>query len=364
MAIWSIVTAWIEGKPPSLSQRQQLIEWELSVSKWLWPAASTVSNQADWHASVGDALRRRMDLLRSLRHPPQVAASFPLPGDLMDWLVPLWQFWLPLAQRLDAQQRILQAPFIQGILGGQGTGKTTLTQILQLILAQLGHQTVCLSIDDLYLTYAKRCELRAAEPLLKWRGPPGTHDLDLAMTTLSRFKQPGAAQWVEVPQFDKSLHQGQGDRTNALRQPLPSIVLLEGWLVGMRPISDDVFADDNPLPDPILTAADRQLARDSNRRLQAYLPLWDFLDSLMVLYPENYRQSQQWRQQAEKKMADSGRPGLTPLEIAEFVTYFWKALHPALFIAPLTQSPETDLVVNIRADHSWGEVYSPSRLAV
>jgi len=37
----------------------------------------------------------------------------------------------------------------QGILGGQGTGKTTLAAMLSLILGQLGYHTLSLSLDDL-----------------------------------------------------------------------------------------------------------------------------------------------------------------------------------------------------------------------
>jgi D-glycerate 3-kinase len=149
-----------------------------------------------------------------------------------------------------------------------------------------------------------------------------------------------------------------GDRTQPLIQPAPTIILFEGWLVGAQPITDSVFT--TQLPAPILTAADRQFAQDSNDRLSPYLSLWRFLDSLIVLYPQDYRLSQQWRLQAEHDMKAQGKPGLSDVEIIDFVTYFWKALHPELFITPLTQSPTTALVVEITAAHTLGELYSPA----
>jgi D-glycerate 3-kinase len=79
----------------------------------------------------------------------------------------------------------------------------------------------------------------------------------------------------------------------------------------------------------------------------------------MVLDPVDYRLSQQWRLQAEHDQIAAGKPGMGDGEIIEFVEYFWKALHPALFIKPLTDHStrlSTHLVVNIEADHSIGAI--------
>ncbi|NJM95955.1 MAG: glycerate kinase [Phormidesmis sp. RL_2_1] len=384
----TIVTALGQGQIPSASQRQQLIDWELSVLPRVmaWQICDhrfddhqicdhqiydyQIYDHQISHSLVGEAIERRAKLLQSLcQSGTLLDPGLPLPGQWTDWIVPLWTYWLPLADKLDRQQRALGAPFIQGILGAQGTGKTTLTQILCLLLEQLGHQSVAFSIDDLYLTYAQRCQLQQADPRLVWRGPPGTHDIDLGVQTLKRIKQtapcsptdtPAESPQIQVPRFDKSLQAGQGDRIPSSLHPAPTITLFEGWFVGARPVADSLFTHENTtLPAPIITASDRQFARDCNHRLQAYLPLWEFLDSLIVLYPEDYRLSQQWRQHAERAMQAQGKPGLCEQDIADFVTYFWKALHPELFITPLTVSAQTSLVVNIRPDHSLGKLYSP-----
>jgi D-glycerate 3-kinase len=57
----------------------------------------------------------------------------------------LWDLWLPLAIKIVSSRQNLGRPFIQGILGGQGTGKTTMCQILSFIIQQLGYCTLCLS---------------------------------------------------------------------------------------------------------------------------------------------------------------------------------------------------------------------------
>jgi D-glycerate 3-kinase len=42
------------------------------------------------------------------------------------------------------------------------------------------------------------------------------------------------------------------------------------------------------------------------------------------------------------------------------VEYFWRALHPDLFIKPLLQNPNlVDLVVEINCDRSIGKIYCP-----
>ena len=119
--------------------------------------------------------------------------------------------------------------------------------------------------------------------------------------------------------------------------------------MGVRPVEENAFI--HPLP-PILSSEDRLFAQDTNQRLREYLPLWSKLDSLIVLYPTNYRFSKQWRKEAEQKMIASGKSGMDDAEIEQFVDYFWKALHPELFITPLINNPHLrDLVIEINADH-------------
>ncbi|MBV6624189.1 MAG: glycerate kinase [Rivularia sp. (in: Bacteria)] len=265
----------------------------------------------------------------------------------------LWNLWLPLAMQIASQHQQINRPFIQGILGGQGTGKTTTCKIIKLILSHLEYRTLNLSIDDLYKTYQARLILQQQDPRLIWRGPPGTHDVDLGVNILDNILQRQTK--ITVPRFDKSLHSGNGDR--ALPETVESvdIVLFEGWFVGTIPVNPAAF---NKPPLPIVTEADKQFAKDMNDKLHEYLCLWQRLDSLIVLNPQDYRLSLEWRKQAEHKMKASGKPGMTDLQIEEFVNYFWKALHPELFIKPLIKSHKVDLVVEINPNHSFGKVFS------
>jgi len=304
--------------------------------------------------NVDEVIQVRSQLLRSVLPAFSEFCQTTLQVQPQEMLQVLWDLWLPLGIKLASHRQQLERPLIQGILGGQGTGKTTMSKILTLILQQLGYRTLSLSLDDLYKTYSDRLALTQQDPRLIGRGPPGTHDIDLGLNLLEQIRQLQSP--VIVPRFDKSAYGGAGDRTTPEIITGVDIVLFEGWFVGVRPINQDLF---NTAPPPIVTDEDRIFARDMNQRLQDYLPLWALLDSLILLYPTDYRCSLEWRKQAEQQMIAAGKSGMSDAEIEQFVNYFWRSLHPELFIKPLVEYPTmVDLVIEIQADHSFGAVYS------
>lgn len=339
-----ILAAWARGKQPDAAAWNRLVGEELADASRARAFGVTAEN-------VADKLAARSRLFEATV--AQVQQQFPLGDRLVETL---WHLWIPLAIYLAQSRDRLERPWIQGILGGQGSGKTTLTKILTLILAELGYSTIGISIDDLYKTYAERQELKVRDPRLVWRGPPGTHDVALGIELLDRLRAPNGEP-VSVPRFDKSAWAGQGDRREPdIIQPA-DIVLFEGWFVGLRPVESAQFQ--RP-PAPIATEGDRAFARDTNARLREYLPLWERLDSLILLYPVDYRLSLQWRMQAEREMRALGKEGMSDAQIEEFVKYFWKALHPELFIDPLVRdSPWVDLAIEINRDRSVGKIYRP-----
>jgi D-glycerate 3-kinase len=302
--------------------------------------------------NVAEVIQRRRDLLKLVFPDFSQCCQTTLKTQPLGILQILWDVWLPLAMKIAAQHQQLGKPFIQGILGAQGTGKTTMSMILTLILQHLGYRTLSLSLDDLYKTYSDRLALMQQDSRLLWRGPPGTHDIHLATSLLDQIHQGNSP--VIVPRFDKSAYGGIGDRTTPeVIMDNIDIVLFEGWFVGVKPIDPIAFLT---APAPILTDADRQFASDMNSQLTNYLPLWERLDSLIVLYPTDYRYSLAWRKQAERQMIATGKSGMSDAEIEEFVNYFWRSLHPELFINPLIQSSAVDLVMEIDADHSFSKI--------
>ena len=269
-------------------------------------------------------------------------------------LVLLWLVWLPLALQIQSKKQQKSAARIQGILGLQGTGKSTLATILRLILSRLGNHTVTLSIDDLYKTYSERQQLQKEDSRLIWRGPPSTHDVDLGIELLDNIREGKCP--ISIPRFDKSAFQGMGDRAHPeIINEKIDILLFEGWFVGVQPIKEKAFQSP---PFPIVTDDDRQFAIDNNHRLEAYLPLWNRLDGLIILSPVDYRLSKQWRKEAEQKMIEKGKSGMSKAEVDQFVEYFWRSLHPELFITPLIENKlGVDVVIEIDSNHFPTRVY-------
>ena len=307
--------------------------------------------------NVDEVIEARSQLLRDIYPDFSQFCQTTLKQPPNEFLPILWHLWLPLALQLASYRQKQFYPLIQGILGGQGTGKTTLGAILTLILKHIEYRTLSLSLDDLYKTYSDRLALQQQDSRLIWRGPPGTHDVELGLTVLDRLRQPNPNQEIDIPRFDKSAEEGAGDRGIPETVDGADIILFEGWFVGVRPIDPANF---DTAPPPIITPSDREFARDMNARLKDYIPLWQRLDRLIVLYPVDYRLSLEWRKQAEHQMIATGKSGMNDTQIDQFVAYFWRSLHPDLFIKPLTKDPRwVDLVIEINCDRSVGAVYRP-----
>ena len=80
---------------------------------------------------------------------------------------------------------------ILGLAGGQGTGKTTISSLIKIILEKYFKFNVFkISIDDFYKTREDRIKLsKKVHPLLMTRGVPGTHDIDLILSFFRKISK-------------------------------------------------------------------------------------------------------------------------------------------------------------------------------
>ena len=146
------------------------------------------------------------------------------------------KFYLPISKKIYDLYLINKKTKIIGLTGGQGSGKSTISKILKIILKErCGLNTTIFSIDDFYKTLQERKIIsKKISRLFLTRGVPGTHDTKLLYETLIRLKKIKFKK-VSIPVFDKS----EDDRAQKSKwqkiTKKPVIVIFEGWCVGARP---------------------------------------------------------------------------------------------------------------------------------
>lgn len=223
-------------------------------------------------------------------------------------------------------------PILIGINGPQGAGKSTLTQTLVEFAPELGFRAATLSIDDFYLTRENQIRLARQHPLnpfLQQRGYPGTHDIPLGVKVLHSLKEIHQSSPIRVPMYDKSKHQGQGDRLDLsewreIHAPL-DVVFLEGWMLGFRQADAELFSSHSADIDHLL---------EINRLLRDYTLWHELLDGFIQLRPQAIRYVIDWRIEAEERMKKQGKPGMSRQEITNYVMKFLPAYE--IFLPRLT----------------------------
>lgn len=270
----------------------------------------------------------------------------------------LERYYLPYAKKLISLKSGDKA-IIVGVSAIQGVGKTTQGEILDILLTFLGHPTVSLSIDDHYLSHQQLNELREFDPRYIRRGV--THDIYLATENLKSLQNMEAGMTVKIPIYDKGAQGGDGDWVGWKEvKEKPDFIFYDGWMLGARKVEDEsIFESGLPALD---TPEHIQFAKDINKKLDEYLPLWDLIDFMNVLYVPDYKMSLKWRDQAEERLRAKGE-GMSPEQIKEFVYYFWRSVHPAIHIKNLAfDTKNTNQVVIVNDDHTVKEILTPAEV--
>ena len=221
-----------------------------------------------------------------------------------------------------------------GICGLQGSGKSTLAAQLVAAARQAGLAAASVSLDDFYLTAAQRRRLaRDVHPLLAIRGPPGTHDLDLALETFAALRR---GHTRPLPRFDKA-----GDDRLAPEHwadtPAPlDLLVFEGWCLGVPAEAEDAMREPlNPLEreeDP-----DGRWRRGCNTALaRDYPPLWAQVDVLWFLQPPGFETVHAWRGEQERALqaAHPGHTGMDDAALDRFIQHYERVSRQALRTMP------------------------------
>lgn len=212
-------------------------------------------------------------------------------------------YWLPLVAWLLERHRAGQT-LVLGINGAQGTGKSTLANVLALLLENQRRRVVVLSLDDLYLPRRERTQLAAEiHPLLQTRGVPGTHDAVLGINLIQRLKCLIPPESVCLPRFNKALDERMAEADWTVCRTRPDFILFEGWCVGIPAQGEQALRQAlNPLErkeDP-----DGTWRRYVNAQLGGvYQKLFRQLDYRIFLKAPDFQAIQRWRQEQEDKNA-------------------------------------------------------------
>jgi len=257
-----------------------------------------------------------------------------------------------LTGSLDALERAVDGwrgygPFVLGLCGAQGSGKSTLSVGLAQRLNARGIRTAILSLDDLYLSHDRRAEMaREVYPLFAVRGVPGTHDVGQGLALLEAVK---AGQGVTLPRFDKATDDPAPKAGWSVIDGPMDVMIFEGWCVGARPQDEAALAE----PVNALEAErdpDGVWRRHVNMALAGpYADLFARIDRLVLLAAPGFEVVERWRVQQEQSLralAPEGARVMSDAEVATFIQHYERLTRHILCDMPRY----ADLVLRLDAD--------------
>jgi len=261
---------------------------------------------ANMHKLTNDEILERADKTRAYFR--AAARQMMIDDDLEQALIDIY---VPLAACLAGQADDYRQTRVIGVNGAQGSGKSTLCKLLQIVLEEgFAKRVVTFSIDDIYLSRAEREKLASeVHPLLMTRGVPGTHDVELGLQLLTDLRGLEADQTVYIPVFDKAIDDRSPEEDfRQVTGPI-DLVLFEGWCVGAKPQREPALSVPvnslERLEDP-----DQVWRRYVNKQLDNdYKRLFSEIDFLIMLKIPGMPNVMEWRSKQERKLAETSPGG-------------------------------------------------------
>ena len=214
---------------------------------------------------------------------------------IKSFLIPLC-FWIN--KKADKKR-----PYFVGLAGGQGTGKTTISSLIKIILTKYFKLNVFrISIDDFYKTRKERIDLsKNIHPMLMTRGVPGTHDINMILNFFRKAKSKKFVK-VKLPTFNKAIDDRFSKKYWSDLRNKPDVIIFEGWCVGAKPEKNNTLKK---------TINSSEKAKDQkqiwrkyvNQQLKSkYKKLYSQLNCLIFLKATNFSLLQKWRLKQERKL--------------------------------------------------------------
>jgi len=214
---------------------------------------------------------------------------------IKSFLIPLC-FWI-------SKKANKKKPYLVGLAGGQGTGKTTISSLIKIILTKYFKLKVFkISIDDFYKTKKERISLsKRVHPMLLTRGVPGTHDINMMLNFFRKVKSKKFKR-LKLPTFNKAID----DRFNKKRwydlKSKPDVIIFEGWCVGAKSEKNKTLKKTINSMEKIKDQK-RIWRKYVNQQLKSkYKNLYSQLNCLIYLKAKNFNLLQKWRLKQEHKL--------------------------------------------------------------
>ena len=234
-------------------------------------------------------------------------------------------FFLPMGKMIHNGYLKNKKTQIIGLTGAQGSGKSTISNILKIILKESFRlETVILSIDDFYKTLKQRENMsKNISPLFMTRGVPGTHDTKILLNTIKALKK-NRFKKILIPQFNKGFDD-RAPKDKWLRvNKKPNIVIFEGWCVGAEPQKKkDLLVPVNALEKH---EDKKKIWRNRvNKELKKdYKKVFKLLDKIIFLRVPSFKYVFKWRLLQEKKLriTSKGKKTMSDNKIKNFIMYY------------------------------------------
>ena len=234
-------------------------------------------------------------------------------------------FYLPICEKIYRNYKKNKKIKIIGLAGGQGAGKSTITEVLKLILEiKYNLSVVCFSIDDFYKTLSERTSLaKKVNKLFKTRGVPGTHDTNLIKKIFIDLNKKNFKPML-IPRFDKSKDDRSPKKYWQKIKTQPNIIIFEGWCVGARPQQNKDLLKPTNILEKNQDLDLKWRSRVNNELKNTYKKIFSKINMLIFLKVPNFECVYKWRLLQEKKLqlTSKGKKIMSPLQVREFIMYY------------------------------------------
>ena len=267
-----------------------------------------------------------------------------------DKLGQLRNFYLPICEKINSEYIKSKKTKIIGLTGGQGTGKSTISNILKIILKEsFNLETVIFSIDDFYKTRKERKILaKKISPLFLTRGVPGTHDTKMLFNCIKNLKKNRFKKMI-IPKFDKSKDERCPKSKWLAVNKKPNIVIFEGWCIGVTAQKKkDLVIPINKLEKQ--KDKKRIWRQTVNKELQNnYQKIFNLINKLIFLKVPSFKYVYKWRLLQEKKLRAKfkGNKTMSNEQVKNFIMYYERLTKNMLKILP----KKADTVISIDENH-------------